>query len=155
MSRKIPSQFLIPALLIIVGGGFAAGIGVYAFIYAKGYSYLTNDPGACANCHVMRGHFDRWNKSSHHAVATCNDCHTPAFLPGKYLVKGVNGFFHSLAFTTQRFHEPIRIKSWNRRIAENSCMKCHSDLVDMVARMDKRGGGLSCIRCHGAVGHPD
>jgi hypothetical protein len=28
----------------------------YTFVYAKGYSYLTNDPGACANCHIMADH---------------------------------------------------------------------------------------------------
>jgi len=32
--------------------GIAAGLGVYTFVYAKGYSYITNDPAACANCHT-------------------------------------------------------------------------------------------------------
>ena len=32
--------------------GLAAGLGGYTFAYAKGWSYLTNDPRACANCHV-------------------------------------------------------------------------------------------------------
>src|SRR5688572_32577853 len=43
-----------------------------------------------------REHFDAWNKSSHRAVATCNDCHTPHNLVGKYTVKAKNGFWHSL-----------------------------------------------------------
>ena len=29
--------------------GSLVGIGGYTFSYAKGYSYLTNDPRACAN----------------------------------------------------------------------------------------------------------
>lgn len=52
----------------------AVGLGAYTFIYAKGYSYLTNDPAACANCHVMQAQYDGWMKSSHHSVATGNDC---------------------------------------------------------------------------------
>ena len=33
--------------------GVAAGVGGFTFVYARGASYLTNDPRACANCHVM------------------------------------------------------------------------------------------------------
>ncbi len=56
---------LLTALLI----GLAVGLGAYTFIYAKGYSYLTNNPAACANCHVMQAQYDAWMKSSHHSVA--------------------------------------------------------------------------------------
>ncbi len=47
------------------------GLGTYTFLYAKGYSYLTNNPEACANCHVMHP-YEAWLKSSHHSVASCN-----------------------------------------------------------------------------------
>ena len=39
--------------------GVTTGVGGYAFLYAKGYSYLLNDPAACANCHVMRTQYAR------------------------------------------------------------------------------------------------
>jgi cytochrome c nitrite reductase small subunit len=42
-------------LALAVLTGAMIGIGAYTFIYAKGYSYLTNNPAACANCHVMQG----------------------------------------------------------------------------------------------------
>ena len=115
------------ALGIILG--VAIGIGAYTFAYAKGWSYLTDDPAACANCHVMRDHLDAYVKSSHRSVATCNDCHTPPGLVPKYLTKAEHGFFHSLAFTTGDFHDPIQIKERSRRVTENSCRKCHSDIV--------------------------
>jgi len=67
--------------------GAALGLGAYTFVYARGYSYFSNDPAACANCHVMRDYFDSWQRSSHHASAVCNDCHTPHPLVGKYLTK--------------------------------------------------------------------
>ena len=57
--------------------GTALGVGAYTFVYAKGASYLSNDPNACANCHVMTEQLDGWSRGSHRAVATCNDCHTP------------------------------------------------------------------------------
>ena len=64
-------------IIVAVTIGLAAGIGSYTFLYARGYSYLTNDPQACANCHIMRGHYDAWTRGSHRSVAGCNDCHTP------------------------------------------------------------------------------
>jgi formate-dependent nitrite reductase cytochrome c552 subunit len=38
----------------------------------------TNDPAACANCHVVKDQYDGWLKSSHRAVAVCSDCHIEA-----------------------------------------------------------------------------
>jgi cytochrome c nitrite reductase small subunit len=69
-------------------------------VYARGGSYLTDDPAACANCHVMREQYDGWIAASHRAVAVCNDCHTPPGLLGKYATKARNGFWHSVAFTS-------------------------------------------------------
>ena len=142
------------AVAFAVAAGMAAGIGGFTFVYARGGSYLTNDPAACANCHVMEEHYSAWMKSSHRSVAVCNDCHTPAGFVGKYATKASNGFWHSFAFTTGRFPDPLRIKPHNLEIAEKACRKCHADLV---TEMDGGHGGaqaVSCIRCHGGVGHP-
>jgi len=68
------SAAVIVALAVLLGS--VIGIGTYTFIYAKGYSYLTNNPAACANCHVMQAQYEAWWKSSHHSVATCNDSGT-------------------------------------------------------------------------------
>lgn len=138
--------------------GSAAGLGGYTFWYAEGASYMTNDPAACANCHVMQDHYDAWRKSSHHAVAVCNDCHAPHDLVGKYTIKGINGWNHSLAFTTGNFVEPFQITERNRRVTENACRHCHQQVVeaiDLVPLPEHRGewAALSCIRCHEHVGH--
>jgi cytochrome c nitrite reductase small subunit len=42
------------ALIFALSLGLAAGLGAFTFVYARGYSYLSNDPSACANCHIMR-----------------------------------------------------------------------------------------------------
>lgn len=134
--------------------GLTVGVGVYTFIYARGASYLSNNPAACANCHVMNDQHDAWIKSTHHAVATCNDCHTPHNLLGKYAVKGKNGFWHSFYFTTGRFKEPIQISKSNKAIAEANCRRCHEGVVHAMDGPHARQDKLSCVQCHGSVGHP-
>lgn len=138
-----------------VGIGLATGIGVYTFWYAKGYSYLSNDPASCANCHIMNEQYSGWLKGSHHSFATCNDCHTPHDTVAKYINKASNGFWHSYYFTTNRFHEPIRIGKGNLRITEQACRNCHQAMVDSitVSYDQQRSGEISCVRCHRTVGH--
>jgi cytochrome c nitrite reductase small subunit len=143
--------------LIVLGTsiGLVAGIGGYTFLYAKGASYLTNEPAACANCHIMQEHFDGWLKSSHHAVAVCNDCHTPSGFIPKYVTKASNGFWHSFGFTTGRFPDPLQITPRNREITEASCRKCHQEIVsaiDGAHRKDDKDT-MSCVPCHNSVGH--
>ncbi len=139
----------------LLGGliGLALGVGAYTFVYAKGYSYLSNDPRACANCHVMENQYSGWLKSSHHSVATCNDCHTPHNLLGKYATKAENGFWHSFYFTTGTYPENIQARAVSRRITENACRRCHSDLAADLASPHANAAGLSCLHCHGHVGH--
>src|SRR5262245_19501081 len=142
------------AVVIALALGLAAGIGGYTFTYAKGGSYLSNDPKACANCHIMQDHLDGWIKSSHRSVATCNDCHTPPGFVPKYFTKADHGFFHSLAFTTGKFHEPIQMKGRSRRVTENACRRCHQDIVHDLEATQNVEETMSCIRCHAGVGHP-
>ncbi|MFN0246969.1 MAG: cytochrome c nitrite reductase small subunit [Kofleriaceae bacterium] len=139
---------LVAAICATVLVGAAMGIGVFTFVYARGASYLGNDPALCANCHIMQPHLDAWAKSSHHTVAVCNDCHAPPGGLRKYWVKAVNGFNHSYAFTTGDFMEPLQITSRNRAVTEEQCRRCHADLIHTMGTAE-----VSCIRCHDAVGH--
>lgn len=148
------------AVAVAVAGGVALGLGAFTFGYAKGYSYLTNDPAACANCHVMTEHFDAWNRSSHRAVAVCNDCHTPHNFLGKYAIKAQNGFWHSFYFTTGNFPDPLRITPRNRRVTEGACRYCHAEITeaidpaaDVAHAISEAQTQTSCIRCHRYVGH--
>ena len=151
---KIGETALILAATVLIG--VALGLGLYTFVYAKGYSYLTNDPEACANCHVMNEQYAGWVKSSHRAVAVCNDCHVPTGLTGKYATKASNGFWHSYYFTTQSFEDPIRATPRTRRIAEVNCRRCHDSIVLAMGTPSHAGEDqLSCIRCHVSVGHAE
>ena len=146
-----------PRLLIAVAlvFGVMIGIGMYTFVYAKGYSYVTNDPQACANCHIMRDHFSAWTRSSHQSVAVCNDCHTPPQLIPKFVTKARNGFWHSFYFTTGRYPDPLRITTRNHDITELACRKCHAEMTAAIdpAHGDRSRNGISCTTCHNDVGH--
>ena len=142
------------AIAAVAALGVVVGLGFYTFVYAKGWSYLTNDPKACANCHVMADQYGGWMKASHRSVAVCNDCHVPHNFFGKYYTKAKNGFWHSFYFTTQTFTEPIRATATSRRIAEAACRRCHAATVQAMGTPAHAGSReISCIRCHGSVGH--
>ncbi|MBM4112980.1 MAG: cytochrome c nitrite reductase small subunit [Phycisphaerae bacterium] len=142
----------LPIATVVMIGAFV-GLGAFTFGYGKGAAYLSNDPAACANCHVMQSAFDSWQHSGHHHVATCNDCHLAPHPIGKWIVKADNGFFHSLAFTTGNFHEPIQIKPRNRRVTQDACVHCHRDFVHEMLPATRGGDMLDCIHCHRDVGH--
>lgn len=134
--------------------GVMLGAGSFTFAYGQGFSYLSNDPKACNNCHIMREQYDGWQHSSHHAVATCNDCHTPhEFIP-KYMSKAENGIWHSKGFTFQDFHEPIRIRPHNSRVLQHNCISCHDEAVsEIVGHTGDAANQWSCVHCHTNVGH--
>jgi len=133
--------------------GVALAVGGYTFLYARGWAYLTNEPQACANCHVMQEQYGGWLKGSHRAVAVCNDCHTPPGLVPKYMVKAENGFRHSFAFTTGRFPDQIQIVPRDLAVTERACRKCHEDIVAAIEGPEGQAERISWVRCHRSGGH--
>jgi cytochrome c nitrite reductase small subunit len=156
MNRRAVLTFgaSLPALAAVLGGA-VAGLGGYTFWYAEGLSYMSDSPLTCVNCHIMRDHYDGWQKASHHAHATCNDCHTPHTFVGKYATKAENGFWHSYAFTLQNYHDPLIIRPRNAGVLQGACVDCHRDLTGSIQGAGGRddGGAAYCARCHASVGH--
>ena len=70
----LPDSMILPIFII---GGVLAGLGAYAIYMSRPHSYLSDNPAACVNCHIMTPYYQSWNHSSHAAWATCNDCHIP------------------------------------------------------------------------------
>ena len=152
-------------LVLAVPLGALVGLSGFTAQYAEGLSYLSNDPAACANCHIMNEQYDSWRKGPHHAAATCNDCHVPPHFPAKYIAKAKNGYHHSSGFTLQpavpdapgaklAFEEPIRIKAANSQILQANCLRCHGDFVhDVVRGSTWRDDAIRCVHCHKAAGH--
>jgi len=143
---------LTAAILVLIG--VPAGVAAFTFGYAKGFSYLSSDPRACINCHVMNEQFDAWQKSGHRHVATCIECHLPHAGLAKWFAKADHGYRHSAAFTLQNFKEPIEMTPGDRVIVLENCVRCHADLVEPIhATATAKGEALDCLRCHSRAGH--
>lgn len=160
-------RWLFQGGLVIVAAimiGVLAGAGGYTAQHANALSYLSNDPKACVNCHVMREVYDDWAKGQHHHVAVCVDCHLPHDIVGKYLTKIEHGWNHSKAFTLQNFHEPIQIGKRSAEVVEHNCVGCHQNLISGVRQAQtaydvahpqlvKTNEGYGCTHCHRGIGH--
>lgn len=118
--------------------GVLGGIGAFTFGYGNGWSYFCNHPQSCVNCHVMQDPFDFWQNSSHRHVAVCNDCHLSHHPNGKWVVKGDNGFFHSLAFTLENYHDPIQIKP-----AKAGSLRLPAYIATLISSTSYRSGGTT------------
>lgn len=141
-------------VLLSIVVGILIGLGSFTFYYGEGFSYMSADPKACVNCHIMQPEYDSWQKASHHTVATCVQCHLPHEFPDKYISKAENGYNHSKAFTLQNFPEPIAITEKNSRILQQNCIDCHNAMVENLAHGSTVGtGAVRCVKCHQTVGH--
>jgi cytochrome c nitrite reductase small subunit len=166
--RSRPATIVPAAFVAVVG--ILVGLGTYTFVYARGYSYLFDDPTACVNCHVMREQYQTWEISSHRGV-TCNGCHTPHDLVGKYLVKAENGFAHAWVFTLGD-PQVIQIRHRSRAVVEANCVECHTgtiagtfldvhhgkehgtlDTLKLLVAPPSEAEGPRCSTCHSDVGH--
>jgi cytochrome c nitrite reductase small subunit len=142
-------------LLLLAGAvGVLVGVGMFTFGYARGLSYMSTDPRACANCHIMNEQYSAWLQSGHRHTATCVECHLPASGVAKWVAKADHGFRHSVAFTLQNFKEPIEITPRDREIVQDNCLRCHRDFVHAAsASFGPRASELNCLHCHAAAGH--
>lgn len=152
MRRK---AILVAILSVVIG--IIIGSGIYTFINANGFSYLSSDSAACNNCHVMNEVFDDWNKSPHKNIAQCGNCHLPHSFVQKWLGKAQSGIGHMMAFTFDKnlpshFEASKNTKKW----VQDNCVRCHQNYVDQVVNPTLRSshdGSMSCVSCHKDVGH--
>jgi cytochrome c nitrite reductase small subunit len=152
MRRPTETRLYLPLLIAVLAGAII-GIGVFTFSYGQGLSYLSTNPEACVNCHIMQPQFDSWIQSSHRPVAGCADCHLPHSGLSMYVAKADNGLMHSWAFTFQNFPEPVRIKPRNYAIVQDNCVACHESMVHELLPAAVDGTAVQCIHCHASVGH--
>jgi cytochrome c nitrite reductase small subunit len=143
-----------PVIALVCALGIPAGVGGFTFVYAKGFSYLSTDPRACVNCHVMNEQYEAWLKSGHRHAATCVECHLPDHGLAKWMAKADHGFRHSVAFTLENFKEPIEITPRDRAMVQANCVRCHAGVVQGLHPGGARPGErLDCMHCHAGAGH--
>lgn len=153
-----PPQWRVP---VITALGVIFGLGLVIAHMANATSYLSNDPRACINCHVMTAQYTSWQKSSHARVATCNDCHVPQDnIIRTYMFKASDGMRHATMFTFRLEPEVIQIKEAGINVVQENCMRCHKDYIHNVVlikpvTLDSRttGEGKFCWDCHRETPH--
>ena len=52
-------------LAAIIAGGVLCGLGSYTLYASRAWTYLSDDPATCVNCHIMGPYYATWNHSSH------------------------------------------------------------------------------------------
>jgi len=153
-----PPNWRVPVIIV-----FAALLGLILLVLhiANATSYLSDNPRACINCHVMTTEYASWERSSHARVATCNDCHVPQnnFIR-TYAFKASDGIRHATMFTFRLEPQVIRIKEAGINVVQENCIRCHetlvhkSHLLNEVTLEDKQHGeGKFCWDCHRETPH--
>lgn len=156
--RHIPRRFILPLFII---GGVVAGLTSYTIYMSRAYSYLSDDPVACINCHIMTPYYQSWNHSSHAQWATCNDCHVPHNnVISKYAFKAKDGLYHAAVFTVKAEPQVIRPRDESYGVIMDNCIRCHTQLntefvkTGMINYCEvQEGKGKACWDCHTQVPH--
>lgn len=152
-----PQKWKIPVIVLM---GMFVGTGVTAIYLSNAVSYLSDDPTACVNCHIMTPHFATWFHSSHRERATCNDCHVPHDnVFRKYYFKAQDGLRHASIFTVNAQPQVITIKEAGATVVQENCIRCHETQVNPVSSGNitfenhLHGEGHLCWDCHREVPH--
>ena len=156
--RHIPTQFIVPLFVI---AGVVFGLGGYTLYMSRAHSYLSDDPAACINCHIMTPYYQSWDHSSHAQWATCNDCHVPHNnIINKYYFKAKDGLYHAAVFTLRAEPQTLRPRDESYQVIMQNCIRCHTQLnqdfvkTGMITYTDVQNGeGKACWDCHRDVPH--
>lgn len=156
--NRLPNSMILPIFIV---GGLLAGLVIYAFYMSRAHSYLSDDPSACVNCHIMATYYQSWNHSSHAQWATCNDCHVPQDnIFRAYGFKAMDGFLHSAVFTVRSEPQVIRPRLASSNVIMENCIRCHTQLntefvnTGMITFTQAEAGqGKACWDCHTQVPH--
>jgi len=142
-----------------------AAVGMFAYLAhaSKMFSYMSEDPKVCINCHTMNTEYATWQHSSHREWTTCVECHLPQepFID-KILAKSRDGFKHSYAMTFRTYQgENIRISESAKKRIQANCITCHDEIVSQImansklypTNEDSMQIDRKCWSCHRTVPH--
>lgn len=156
--KLIPPKPWRPVVAVLLGAIVA--LGVYMAKLANVASYLTDDPRACINCHVMTTEYITWKHSSHREVASCNDCHVPHDNVFKqYAFKAKDGLYHATIYTLRAEPQSIIMHEAGQQAVQNNCIRCHMDQVtdakmtSWVSSHQNDRLDRTCWECHRETPH--
>lgn len=152
-----PHEWRLPVLFVLA---VLCGLGVLILRIANATSYLSDQPEACINCHVMAPQFATWQRGSHGRATVCNDCHVPHDnIFRKFGFKANDGLRHSLMFTFRLEPQVIHVKDAGITVIQENCIRCHLQLVNnnslagVTGENQKHGEGKLCWECHRETPH--
>ncbi|MFD2726458.1 cytochrome c nitrite reductase small subunit [Hyunsoonleella rubra] len=136
------------------------GLGLFMAKESRVISYMSDNPQACVNCHVMTPMYNSWMHSSHREYANCNDCHVPHNnVFNKYYFKAKDGLYHASVFTARMEPDVIEMKEASQEVVQNNCIRCHVQQVTQTkydSYIDdhrENRTGRQCWSCHVNVPH--
>jgi cytochrome c nitrite reductase small subunit len=159
--NAVPSKLVVPLFLL---GGVAMGLGLYNIYMSRVFSYLSDDPAACVNCHIMSVSYQSWSKDAHSKWTNCNDCHTPQHskLVGM-LFKAQDGLGHAAVYLTGKEPMAPRPRPAATKAIQDNCVRCHTTLTtdiasvghttDRIIPKDGHQQEKVCWDCHRHVPH--
>ncbi|MGG8494976.1 cytochrome c nitrite reductase small subunit [Tenacibaculum sp. TC6] len=161
LKRKIlPSKRSRWRQVAVISIGIVTGLAFFMAKEASLVSYMSDDPLACVNCHVMTPMYNSWMHSSHREWASCNDCHVPHDnVVNKYFFKAKDGLFHASVFTARAEPEVMFMREASQEVVQNNCIRCHVQQITQI----KYDGWLEnhkenrterkCWSCHQELPH--
>jgi len=160
MKKWIPEISYKWKLILFVMAGIITGMVLYLIHISNFFSYLSDSPNTCMNCHIMGPQYASWYHSSHRENATCNDCHVPQNnIVNKMYFKAMDGMRHSAIFTMRTEPQAIIIKEAGKEAVQSNCIRCHKNSLENFKQMtnnsvnSNNGAGRKCWECHQNVPH--
>jgi len=124
--------------------GVAIGMVLVLTRIANATSYLSDDPRACINCHVMTDAYASWQRGSHGRVAVCIDCHVPhSSIVSKYAYKAQDGLKHSYVFTMRSEPQVLGLSARAAPVVQTNCVNCHRHQVSGIRGQGSGGSPLA------------
>ena len=158
LHKLIPPKSWQPVVIVLLGA--ATALVIYMMKVANVASYLTDDPRACVNCHVMTTEYITWNHSSHREVASCNDCHVPHDNVFKqYSFKARDGLYHATIYTLRTEPQAIVMHEAGQEVVQSNCIRCHFDQVTDAKTVSWTDSHINdrldrtCWECHRETPH--
>ncbi len=148
-------------IFAVITAGVIFGLGIFTVYASRAWSYMSDEPATCVNCHVMGPYYDTWQHSSHSIHANCNDCHVPHDnIFREYYFHAKDGLRHATIFTLGLEPQVMQAIPASQKVIMENCIRCHTQLntefvktgthnfKDMLSK-----GDFACWDCHRDVPH--
>ena len=148
-------------VLLVLAGVVCGLVGLFMYLLRAHTYFISDNPSACVNCHIMTPYYATWSHSSHGRDATCNDCHVPhQNLAVYYGFKAMDGLKHTAYFLAHAERQAPKAEDLTGQVVMDNCIRCHTQLNQEFVTTGRKGymqqqreGGKVCWDCHRNVPH--